>query len=363
MGSIIPRRRSDGTTAYMAQISIMRELRIVYRESRTFDREPAARAWMQRREAELRRDGGIEAALAKRAAGQTLADAIDRYIAESERQIGRTKAQVLRTIKAADIGGMDCERIGSQEIVALARELIDGGVSPQTAANYLSHLASVFRIARPAWGIPLDAQAMADAMIVTRKLGLTSKSRERSRRPALEEIDRLMSHFARIEANRPGSTPMVRIVAFALFSTRRLEEITRLEWSDLDEPGARIMVRDMKHPGDKAGNDTLVDLPAEAIRIIRAMPRSGPRIFPYSTDAIGAAFTRATRALAIEDLHFHDLRHEGVSRLFEIGLTIPRVAAVSGHRSWVSLKRYTHIRQTGDRWAGWQWLDRVASLE
>jgi hypothetical protein len=31
-------------------------------------------------------------------------------------------------------------------------------------------------------------------------------------------------------------------------------------------------------------------------------------------------------------LHFHDLHHEGVSRLFEMGETIPHVAAVSGHR-------------------------------
>ena len=55
-------------------------------------------------------------------------------------------------------------------------------------------------------------------------------------------------------------------------------------------------------------------------------------------------------------MHFHDLRHEGVSRLFEKGLTIPHVATVSGHRSWQSLKRYTHIRQVGDKYVGWQWL-------
>jgi integrase len=51
------------------------------------------------------------------------------------------------------------------------------------------------------------------------------------------------------------------------------------------------------------------------------MPKVGDRVFPYTTDAICAAFTRACRVLGIEDLHFHDLRHEGVSRLFEIGRT------------------------------------------
>ena len=50
------------------------------------------------------------------------------------------------------------------------------------------------------------------------------------------------------------------------------------------------------------------------------------------------------RACGIADLHFHDLRHEGVSRLFEKGYAIEQVSLVSGHRSWSSLKRYTNLR-------------------
>jgi predicted metal-dependent RNase len=45
---------------------------------------------------------------------------------------------------------------------------------------------------------------------------------------------------------------------------------------------------------------------------------------------------------------FHDLRHDGVSRLFEMNWDIPRVASVSGHRDWNSLRRYTHPRCRGD---------------
>ena len=48
--------------------------------------------------------------------------------------------------------------------------------------------------------------------------------------------------------------------------------------------------------------------------------------------------------LGIEDLHLHDIRHEGISRLFEAGLDIPRVAMISGHKSWTTLKRYTHLK-------------------
>jgi integrase len=84
-----------------------------------------------------------------------------------------------------------------------------------------------------------------------------------------------------------------------------------------------VWVRDMKDPEKKKGNDILCDLPPEAIAIIESMPRVAPEIFPFSTDAISAAFTRACQFLEIDDLHFHDLRHEGISRLFEMGKTIP----------------------------------------
>jgi integrase len=152
---------------------------------------------------------------------------------------------------------------------------------------------------------------------------------------------------------------MQKIIGFAIFSTRRLEEITRVDWPGLEAKASRVLVRDMKNPGEKIGNDVWCDLPQEALRIIQSMPRTANEIFPYSTDAIGAAFTRACHFLGIKDLHFHDLRHDGVSRLFETGLSIPRVASVSGHRPWSSLKRYIHLRQTGDKYRGWQWLKEL----
>ena len=151
---------------------------------------------------------------------------------------------------------------------------------------------------------------------------------------------------------------MQKIVAFALFSTRRQEEITLLRWDDLQDD--RILVRNMKHPGDKQGNNVWCELPPQALAIIQSMPRAGPEIFPYSTDAIGAAYTRGCRILGIDDLRFHDLRHEGISRLFELGKTIPQVAAISGHRSWSSLKRYTHIRQANDKYESWVWIEKIA---
>ncbi|WP_224380310.1 tyrosine-type recombinase/integrase [Roseovarius carneus] len=197
--------------------------------------------------------------------------------------------------------------------------------------------------------------------MVAKKLGLTQKSRHRDRRPTLDELDRLMTHFLERSTRRPSSVPMHRVMAFAIFSTRRQEEITRIKWANLDQDGKRILVRDMKNPGEKIGNDVWCDLPDPALAIIEAMPKNSDRIFPYSSDAISASFTRANQFLDIKDLRFHDLRHEGVSRLFEIGYNVAHAAAVSGHRSWVSLKRYTHLRQTGDKYESWSWTTEVTA--
>jgi site-specific recombinase XerD len=56
------------------------------------------------------------------------------------------------------------------------------------------------------------------------------------------------------------------------------------------------------------------------------------------------------RILGIEDLHFHDLRREGASRLAEDGATIPEIQSVSLHESWSSLQIYVNMKpRTGER--------------
>jgi len=245
-------------------------------------------------------------------------------------------------------------------VVGFANELIIK-VAPSTVGNYLSHLAAVFAVAKPAWAYQLDQTAMKDAFVVAKRLGIASKSRERDRRPSLEELDKIMEYFGERLKRRPSCIPMQKVIGFAIFSTRRLEEIARISWKDLDAEGSRVLVRDMKNPGEKIGNDVWCDLPPEALQIILSMPKRRDEIFPYCGDTIGANFTRACQFLEIIDLHLHDLRHDGISRLFEIGRNIPQVSAVSGHRSWSSLKRYTHLRQTGDKYAGWKWFSVLTS--
>jgi integrase len=354
MGSIVARRRKDGSVGYTAQIKVKRGGKIVHSEAATFEREPSAKAWIEKREKALASPGGLEAA--KREKG-VVKDLIDRYVKAFRKDIGRTKEQCLNTLKGFAIAEKNAEDLTSADIVELARELSDGR-KPQTVQNYLSHFSAVLRVGRVAWGLQISRSIMKDALEATKHFGLTAKSEKRDRRPSLDELNRLMEHFAeKVKSRR--SMPMHRVMAFAIYSTRREEEITRLRWDDLEE--GRVLVRDMKHPGDKIGNDTWCVLVPEAEAIARAMPQVSDRIFPYSADAISAAFTRAKKFLSIENLTFHDLRHEGTSRLLEMGWQIQHVAEVTGHRSWVTLQRYAHLRQTGDKLAGWEWLPRVTN--
>lgn len=338
---------------YTAQIRLKKAGVIIHTESKTFDRQQAAVIWLKKRESELAEPGALEKT---RMPDPPLAKVIEHYLKEARRAYGKTKIQVLNTIMQSDLGKMQCSTIRSTDIMEFAQGL---GVQPQTVGNYLAHLASVFAVARPAWGYQLDKTAIDDARLVARRLGVTSRSNQRDRRPSIDELDKLLDYFGVIQAKRKDAIPMQEVVLFAIFSTRRLEEITRIAWEDLDVARSEIIVRDMKHPGEKIGNDVRVTLPPQALRLIlkRGDPdkMKGP-IFPFNSDSISASFTRAVKYLAIEDLHLHDMRHDGISRLFEMGWTIPQAATVSGHRTWNSLKRYTHMRESGDKYKDWKRL-------
>jgi len=360
MGTIIERKRAKGVR-YTAQIRIKRDGAVIHSEAETFSKRDAAKAWIEKREKALAKPGGLEAAIkAPKGDSHTLADAIDKYLEETEKEPGRTKSQVLRTIKTLDIADKPCDLITTQVLVAFGKEL-RAERGPSTVGTYFSHLSKIFELAFPAWGYPLDFAAYNQARAVLKELGTIRPSNRRERRPTLDELDLMQEHFIRQREWAPDAVPMDRIIPFAIASTRRQEEIVTLLWHDLDEEGSRIFVRKMKHPTDKETYDVWVELLPEALAIIKAMPKVSDRIFPYTTDAVGAAFTRTRRLVGIdEELKFHCLRHEGISRLFEMGRTIPQVASVSGHKSWQSLKRYTHLRQTGDKYGDWKWFAHAA---
>ena len=174
MGTVITRRRKDGTTSYLAQITIKRKGKIVHREAQTFERKQTANAWLERRETELAQPGALE-----RADSPTLLVVIDRYITEAKLPLGSTKKQVLNSIKKTEIAERKCDDIRSPDLVAFAQSL---NVQPQTRQSYMSHLSGIFAIARPMWGYPLDQREMEDAMVVCRRMGITSAGNSRDRR-------------------------------------------------------------------------------------------------------------------------------------------------------------------------------------
>ncbi len=127
MGTITSRKRRDGTVGYTAQIRLKRGGKVIHTEAQTFDRRPAAAAWLKKREGELAQPGALDRLTAD---DPTLGEVIDRYISESKKAIGRTKEQVLRAIKGHDLANLRCS-VGSDEISAFAAELVKK-VEPQT---------------------------------------------------------------------------------------------------------------------------------------------------------------------------------------------------------------------------------------
>ena len=70
----------------------------------------------------------------------------------------------------------------------------------------------------------------------------------------------------------------------------------------------------------------------------------GGGMFPITAVALRGLWSRACKRANIENLHFHDLRHEATSRFFEKGLNVMEVAAITGHKDLRMLQRYTHLR-------------------
>lgn len=366
MGSIRERVSTKGQKSFLACIAMLRN-GTVYRESKTFERRPPAVRWMKDREAELRAPGAI---LDKNARNRkpTLGDALGTYLRDQYGRIGKTKRSTLMNVRRDVISEMECSEIRSVHLREFMDRRVAIGNSTATVGNYLAHLSSVFRIAHDAYDFPLDYNQIIAAQRVGRSLGKISSSSVRKRLPTLDELDRILTYLEEKETRGDTTYPIVRIILFALYSTRRSAEIMRIRWEDLERGDAknppRVLVRDMKNPGKTKGNDTYCILPPEAMRIVETMPQTAPEIFPYDGKTAGTYFQRAVAALGIEDLHFHDLRHAGVTRLAEMGRTDMEMRSVSGHRGAASLIRYSHYRATGDRFADWPWLERaVAKFE
>lgn len=345
MGTITARRRKDGTTGYTAQIRLKRGGRLVHTEAETFSSKALAKEWMTRREADFDTQRARGEPVGKR---MTLGDMVAWYEGR-EREgepWGRTKRADLARLKVGPLKDKRADALTRSDFIKYIDDRRNAGAGPATAANDLVWLRQVFKSASAVLQTPVPLESLDAAGDYLRRERTIGKPKQRDRRITQTEECAILEYLD----DRRGPIPVGAIVRFALLTARRQEEITRLRWEDLDRSRGIARLRDVKHPTKKIGNDKWFRLLNPAWELIEAQRKTQSEsqkptlVFPYDSKSVGAAFTRATRFLGIEDLHFHDLRHEATSRFFEKGYSIQEVAQFTLHESWMTLKRYTHLR-------------------
>ncbi|MGC4243995.1 MAG: site-specific integrase [Herbaspirillum sp.] len=310
-------------------------------QSEMFDTKAQAQDWASRQEADMR---ALKFQDVRIITDKTLGSAIDRYVEEQTqaKPLGKNKKAVLSALKLA-IGHHTMPALTGDVLIGFVKNRQAAGAGGVTIAVDLTYLASVIKAAKNIWRWPVNLDAVDQAPAYMTHIGMSKRSKERTRRPTEIELSNIATWFL---VKPRQKVPMADLIAFAVDTAMRLSEIINLKWSDLNERDRTIVIRNRKHPRAKIGNDQEVPLLGRAFDIIMRQPKMGKedRIFPVTEGTVSSLFPRACNALGIENLRFHDLRHEGVSRLFEQGYRIEQVALVSGHRDWKMLARYTQIR-------------------
>ena len=206
-------------------------------------------------------------------------------------------------------------------------------VKPCTIKRELGILQHAFDIAAKEWSIPLRVNPL-------KSIAKPVVSNRRDRRLREGELDQLLQ--AAGKTRNPFILPVVR---FALETAMRRSEILALRVRDVDIERCTAIIRISKN-----GHSRTIPLSSLAVAILETTiavmskhdKANNERIFPITPLALRLAWVRLTKRAKIDDLHFHDLRHEAISRFFEKGLTVPEVASISGHRDIRMLLRYAH---------------------
>jgi len=347
------RSNKDGSVSYCVQIR-RRTADGQVNVTHTCKTLADAKIWRDNTLAEIQL-GMHKVANTPRAAKTVLvSDLIAKKLTEG-RELGRSAVQVLKTLQDHRLSQVPAAEINFEWFRAFATELHTDDRLPQTMTNDMAMLAATLKWARRR-GSDVPIGVVEDSMQILWEDQVLQRSEERDRRPKLWELDEI---FETAIANKRQKLPVVLIAIFAIYSGRRISEICRLQWKDLRPKSKKILVRKMKHPRKKMTNDVWVSLEDEALAIIERMPRTSEFIFPYNAKSLGTAFQRTRDKTEVEDLHFHDLRHEAVTRLFELGKTDQFVMKISGHQSRQCLDRYAHVEEARDKFENWKWLDWV----
>ena len=271
-----------------------------------------------------------------------MGDLIDKYNETGSKQPGKTKEATLAMLKR-ELGKVKLASLNAVVLRDFIDRRQDAGAGGVTIAADLSFLSAVLKWGRHARQLDIPERLALDARASLTHRGLNTRSQERDREPTDDELARIYSHWGGLARQK---IPMQTLCQFALATGMRQGEITRLEIEDIDQAAKTVVIRDRKDPRNKQGNHQVVPLLPDAWAIVQPIikERETGFLFPYDGRSVSASFTRACSALGIEDLHFHDLRHRAAAQFFRMGLGIPQVALLTGHKTWAMLRRYTAIK-------------------
>ena len=292
---------------------------------RTFDTKAEAEAWAKITEAEMVR--GVYFSR-KEAEGTTLSEALDRY----EREISSLKKghlqekKRIRSWKAHPLANRFLATIQGKDIATWRDARIKSGSSANTVRLDLAIISHLFEIARKEWG-------MEGLHNPVKSIRLPSPPAGRDRRLHPGELEKLLECL---------SEEMQQVVRFALETAMRRGELTGMTWEMVD-----LKKRTVTLPDTKNGQKRIVPLSSVAVTILKERlntRRIDGKVWGIGLDAISQDFAKACQKAGISGLHFHDLRHEATSRLFELGLDATKVKNITGHKTYSMLTRYTHLK-------------------
>jgi integrase len=327
--------RQTGTSSWLCRVRLRGHPEV----TRTFPTEREARAFARTTEKALRQGQAISG-LPER--GERVEDAI-RAFRELREEGGRgvdpesNEEYMLRHLEEG-LGRVPVAGLHPARLSSWAAGRATDGAGPYTVGMELSKLRTVLKYAavrlRASWGDPVGA-----ALPTLTYAGLVGPGKHRDRRPSAAELEAVLDRLDPLTQD---------VVWFAIGTAMRRGEITRILWRDVDEARRLVLVRNRKHPRKTKGNNVWVPLTAhtgvDAWAVLQRQARVGDRIFELEDEQVSDRFLAACDGAGVKDLHFHDLRHEATSRLFEAGLPIERVALVTGHADWRNLRRYTNLK-------------------
>lgn len=201
-------------------------------------------------------------------------------------------------------------------------------VSGSSVRLELSLLSNFFDLARIEWGICGDNPV--------KNIRKPKPAPGRDRRITSREERQILRYAYAYE-----NPELYNIIVVALGTAMRQSEILGLRWENID------LKNQIAHlPETKNGTKRDVPLSLKVRdQLISMNPKTVGKVFTYTPAGLKSVWRTMRLALSIEDLHFHDMRHEAISRLFELGtLDMMEISAISGHKSLAMLKRYTHLR-------------------